>query len=156
MHNFTLTAVNIRIGATIKCNGSVGFKFMYVQNLTISGIIFEKCGADVLHLTKYFVSATLNILISCNVAIKNITITKGIGFGLLVCNSHGQFLLQNSNFIENELNFGLFKLALRSYFTCSTSSQKDFIIIVQSRFVDGNTSQMRILITITPFHQELR
>ena len=62
VHNFTLTAVNTKVGATIKCNGSVGFKFMYIQNLTISGIIFEECGADVLHLRISHLTHNIDLL----------------------------------------------------------------------------------------------
>ena len=135
VHNFTLTVVNQNAGATIKCNGSVAFKFMYVRYVTISGITFEECGADVLHLSDYFVSATLHIMISCNIAIKNITITKGRAFGLLAYNAHGYFVLENSNFDGNELNFGMFKLPIHAHFTCATSSQR--FVIMQSNFING-------------------
>ena len=136
VYNFMLTAMNNNLGATIKCNGSVGFKFMYVRNLIINGIKFEECGANVLQISNYVVSATLHIVISCNVVIKNVTVAKGRGFGLLVYNPHGRFQLQNSNFFENQLNFGIFKLPLHTHFTCS--SQRAFMI-EKSSFINGRS-----------------
>ena len=137
VENFELTAANITAGVTIKCHTSFALYFRFTRNLTISGITFEDCGADIINFNNSAVSATLCILISCNVVIYNITISKGRGFGLLVYNFHRRFSIQNSNFIQNQLNVGLFKLPFSiNNFQCPTSKLRQ-IEIVRSKFIGG-------------------
>lgn len=127
--NFALTAVNMNAGATIKCTSSFGFYFRFTHNLTISGITFEECGAEMFQLSNARVTATILILISCSVTVDNVTITKGRGIGLLAFNPHGQFLLQDSTFVQNQLNFCLFKLPFHhTDFKCAISSQKRIVV----------------------------
>ena len=107
--NFTLKAANSSAGATIKCNGRIGFEFSFCSNLMIVGITFKDCGAHkTIHnffsnypLDVYF---TLYQFYSSNVYTNEVTITSGRGIGLLVVNAQDQFILTDSNFTHNEGN----------------------------------------------------
>ena len=142
VRNFALTAASESAGATIKCNGSVGFHFRYTHNLTISGVTFEECGAHQLQFPKYSVSATLYILISCDVYIKNMTVTRGKGIGLLVLNVYGRFYVLNSSLSHNQLNFCLFTKSLKvnhDRFLCNTVSSSE-VVIAHSNFTYGSAN----------------
>ena len=91
--NFTLRAANSSAGATIKCNGSIGFKFSFVTNLTIMGVVFTECGS---YETCSFSTGhkrlpgniifTLFLNYSTDVSINKVKITDGNGIGLIVVN----------------------------------------------------------------------
>ena len=139
VENFVLTAANLTIGATIECNTSFGLQFIFTRNLTISGITFESCGAHMTYLSRSAESAilaTLYIVISHDVTIENVTVTKGQGFGLIVYNFHRRFSIYNSQFLGNQLNFGLFKLPYSTFFRDGSAKVRK-LIIAQSKFIDG-------------------
>ena len=84
--------------------------------------------------------ATLYIVISHDVTIENVTVTKGQGFGLIVYNFHRRFSIYNSQFLGNQLNFGFFKLPHYNTFFRDGSAKVRKLIIAQSKFIDGYTN----------------
>ena len=106
---FELTAANFSEGAVIECTGNTGFAFSYCTNLTISGIIFESCGA---HFEKGYGTVTSNFVIlmlcSTNVHLSDVEVKNGSGIGLLAVNVHGSFDLSDSEFADNTCNLYFF------------------------------------------------
>ena len=108
--NFTLRAANSSAGATITCNGSIGFEFGFCSNLMIVGITFKECGAyqTINNFLSYYpldVYFTLYQFYSSNIYINKVKITSGRGIGLLVANIQDQITLTSSHLADNEGNF---------------------------------------------------
>ena len=107
--NFTLKAANGTEGATIKCNGNVGFKFTkYVSYIEISGIIFDNCGTshylqtnDESSDAEVFVLAITH---SYNISVNALSIKYGKGTGLYLQNVYGYFTLSHALFTMNNVN----------------------------------------------------
>ena len=100
--NFVLTAANFSAGATISCKGSVGFAFVNMTNLEISGLTFENCSQNFTN-HKGFVDYTfytLYILDSKNVNVTDVTIRYGRGFGLYVEKPYGRITISRANYIQ--------------------------------------------------------
>jgi hypothetical protein len=91
--NFALRAANSSAGATIKCNGSIGFSFSFITNVTITGVVFKECGS---YQTCDYkgrprsIAFTLLLNYSMNANISNVTITDGNGIGMILMNPQGQ------------------------------------------------------------------
>ena len=144
--NFALIAANSSAGATIKCNGSIGFKFNFITNLTITGVVFTKCGSYQTCDNKRrgrSITFTLFLNHSTNANIINITITDGNGIGLILINPQGQTTLTHSYISHNNHgNIYVFSMDSKSITLRDTS-----IAIFNSNFTDsandtriGNTS----------------
>ena len=113
--NFEIKAANLTEGATINCNGSVGFAFDSCTNLKLSGIEFKECGAhlnanQILLISHQNVSIDFVLFIfhSFNVHISSGTVLNGNGIGLIVINAYGTFKLSESRFINNKGNLYFF------------------------------------------------
>ena len=112
--NLTLRAANslTSTGATVKCNGFIGFTFRYISGLNISGITFDTCdgvtksnhpdgtGSDI-------ETFSLSIVYSYNVTLKTVTIKRGKGNGLLVRCVYGYFVLSQTNLTMNNINLNI-------------------------------------------------
>ena len=138
--NFALIAANSSAGATIKCsNGSIGFEFNFITNLTIAGIVFKECGScqtcDFYFFDHKRRSITFTLLLnySTDVNISNIIITDGNGIGLILINPQGQTILTHS-YISHNIH--------GSIYVCSTNSKSTAlsdtnIAIYNSNFTDS-------------------
>ena len=128
--NFTLSADNLSVGATILCNGTFGFSFYNVTNLEISGLTFENCGEAILvprpgHPNLYY---TLYIKRTANVIITNVTVKYGRGIGLNVEQPHGFFTLSKTTVMFKEQNF---------YFSTVQINKSTNLTITDSVFTHG-------------------
>ena len=108
---FTLTAADLKEGATIKCKGKTNFAFNFCIKLAIQAINFESCEGyyRVNHRSlkheKLPNKSTLLIAYSLDVNISTVSVRNSYGIGLLVVNVCGSFLLSDSKFINNTCNF---------------------------------------------------
>jgi hypothetical protein len=105
--NFALRAANSSAGATIKCNGSIGFEFSFITNLTITGIVFTECGsyqACDFKRRPRSIAFTLFLNYSTDANISNVIITDGNGIGLILMNPQGLTTLTHSHISRN--NYG--------------------------------------------------
>ena len=112
--NFALIADNSSAGATIKCNGSIGFKLNFITNLTITGITFTECGSYIIHHECNFsasqqckripgsITFTLYLNYSTDAYISNIIITDGNGIGSILMNPKGQTTITRSHISYND------------------------------------------------------
>ena len=140
--NFSLRAADSTVGATIRCNGSIGFKFSFVSNLTISGIVFMECGSR--QSCEFFrgISQALSIIStvflhhSTDASISEVTITDGNGIGLIVVNPQGKITLAHSYISRNiQGNFYIFSDDNHDVALNDTN-----ITIVNSQFTDSANS----------------
>ena len=99
--NFALIAADSNEGATIKCNENIGFKFSFITNLTITGVVFTECGSYQTCSHKKIITFTLLLNYSTDANISNITITDGNGIGLILMNPQGQTTLMHSYISHN-------------------------------------------------------
>ena len=109
--NFTLKAANLTEGVTINCVGNVGFKFIAVINVEISGIIFDTCGTSRYLQTNDRDSNTemfvLLIAYSFNVSMNTVSVKNGNGIGLRLQNVYGYFTLSKAIFAMNTINLNV-------------------------------------------------
>ena len=106
--NFTLRAANSSTGASVNCNGTIGFEFSRIKNLFIDGISFKNCGASKTLSRGSQIHFTLYIFNSQGVAVTKLNVKNGRGYGLLAVSVFGDFLLSNSTLIGSRVSFGLF------------------------------------------------
>jgi hypothetical protein len=137
--NFALRAANSSAGATIKCNGSIGFEFSFITNLTITGVVFTECGSyQTCDFSTYkgsprSITFTLFLNYSTDANISNVTITDGNGVGLILMNPQGQTTIVHSNISRNNHgNIFVFSIDSKSIALSDT-----IIIITSSNFTDS-------------------
>ena len=145
--NFTLSAANLSVGATILCNGTFGFGFYNVTNLEISGLKFENCGEAILvprphHPTLYY---TLYLKMTTNVRISDVTITYGKGIGLNIEQPCGFFTLSRTTVMFKEQNF---------YYSTVQIHEPTNLTIIDSVFTHGlsDSSGIRLQLLHTYFN----
>ena len=142
--NFILRAANSSLGATIKCNGSIGFKFSFITNLTITGIIFTKCGSYQMcnfstghkRILSQSIVFTLFINHSTDATVSKVTITDGNGFGLIIMNPQGLTILTHSYLSHN--NHGNFYIHSRD--NKDIALNDTIIMIFNSQFTNSANS----------------
>ncbi|XP_019859466.1 PREDICTED: uncharacterized protein LOC109587684 [Amphimedon queenslandica] len=93
-------------GSTIiQCDSTVGFKLERVIELSIMQVTFSNCGF--VHDTTYNKSVSfqsaVHIVNSSNVTISNISIIDSPGFGLVLVDTNGSVLIENSTFENNRV-----------------------------------------------------
>jgi hypothetical protein len=130
--NFTLSAANLSVGATILCNGTFGFGFYNVTNLEISGLKFENCGEAILvprphHPTLYY---TLYLKSTANVSISDVIVTYGKGIGLNIEQPRGFCTLSRLTVMFKEQNF---------YYSTVQIREPTNLIITDSVFTHGSS-----------------
>ena len=142
--NFILRAANSSLGATIKCNGSIGFKFSFITNLTITGIVFTKCGSYQMcnfstghkRISSQSIVFTLFIDHSTDATVSKVTITDGNGFGLIIMNPQGLTILTHSYLSHN--NHGNFYIHSRD--NKDIALNDTIIMIFNSQFTNSANS----------------
>ena len=134
--NFALIAANSSEGTTIKCNGSIGFEFNFIINLTITSVVFTECGSYQTCDNKRRVQSitfTLFLNYSMNANINNVTITDGNGIGLILMNPQGQTTITHSYIsCNNHGNIYVFSMDSKSIALSDT-----IIAIYNSNFTDS-------------------
>ena len=132
--NFALIAANSSAGATVKCNGNIGFEFNFITNLTITGIVFTECGSyQTCNLGTQSITFTLFLNYSTNANISNVIITDGNGIGLILMNPQGQTTLTHSCISHN--NYG--NIYVFSIDNKHIALSDTIIAIVSSNFTDS-------------------
>ena len=153
--NITLTsenaAVNLSAGnasaidgtqaAEIFCAQPTGFVFLNISRLTISNIVFTRCGRDsvdtdiILEAFSSFVNSfflfgshermSLFFAIVTDLTVSGVTVQNGTGYGILAVNVFGSSVIKDSTFMFN--NFYTYSSAAcngtfitsKSYFVCA-------------------------------------
>ena len=140
--NFVLRAANLSVGATIKCNGNIGFEFSSITNLAITGVVFTECGSRqtcnfsshkrINNITRS-ITFTLLLNYSMDTNINNVMITHGNGIGLVIMNPQGQTNLTHSYISHNDHgNIFVFSMDSKSKILSDT-----IITILSSNFTDS-------------------
>ena len=92
---------------TLQCNGNnqTGITFSNITNLYMENFYLNGCGVNPTEENtdgqNVTVVGSLNIINCVNVTMTNVTIHGGYGVGLVVTNTTGEFILENSNFTNN-------------------------------------------------------
>ena len=104
--NFTIRAANSSTGATIRCNGNVGFEFHLCINMTICDITIENCGALGNFDSEYLPKCNFSMYISHSIGVymSNVHVINGTGIGLLLENIYLQLLIMDSILSHNDGN----------------------------------------------------
>ena len=103
--NITMSAADLKVGATIDCNHYTGFAFVSVTNLKIVGLTFENCHYPFLSGKGQFGVASLCIMDSRDVSISNVSIRNGTGIGLYMESVYGAITVSHTKILWNSQNF---------------------------------------------------
>ena len=143
--NITLTATEAATASVplteIYCSKPAGFYFLNVSRLTISHLVFTKCGIDSvggdlinntfqIYANSFFLfdsleRMALTVASVTDLTISSVTVQNSTGYGLLIINLLGNSIIENSKFVFNNyytyssmLCNGTFETA-DSYFICA-------------------------------------
>ena len=87
----------------IQCDNTAGFMLEEVTKLSIKNVTFSNCGSVHNTTSGVFFRSAVHIINSRDVTLCNVNIIDSPGFGLVLMDTSGSILLENSNFENNRV-----------------------------------------------------